>query len=87
MFQFVTVKFIIYYSDLIASNSTDRQWYLNRIGGDSCKMTYIDTPFFSESPRPFNKKCNTTLELTMVIFAIIGWGKVPIFSGQSRLPF
>ena len=84
MFQFVQAKLIIYYSDLIAANSTDRQWYLNRIGGDSCKMAYIDTTFFSESPKPFNKGCNTLLELTMVIFAIIGWGELPIFSGRNR---
>ena len=50
-------------------------------------MAYIDknlTPEFSESPKPFNKKCYTWLELTMVIFAVIGWVELPIFSGQNR---
>ena len=72
-------EFHFYCSELIAINPTDRQWYLNRIRDNSCK---ISQGGFSETPKPFNKGCNTSLELTMVIFAILGWGELPIFQGK-----
>ena len=84
-------NFIFYCSELIATNSTDKQWYLNRIRGDSCKMAYIYPyknfdPEFSESPKPFNNGCYTSLELTMVIFGIIGWGNYRYFQGKTGWP-
>ena len=60
---------------MIASNPTDRQWYLNRILGESCIVSYFDqtsTPEFSESPKPFNPECYTSLEIIIVSIASIG---------------
>ena len=72
---FLRKNFQDFFSDMIAPNSTDRQWYLNRISGKSCKVVQSNenlTPEFQESPKPFNPGCYTIPELITVILTLIG---------------
>ena len=70
---------------MIAPNSTDRQWYLNRISGKSCKVVQSNenlTPEFQESPKPFNPGCYTIPELITVILTLIG--RAELRSGSNK---